>query len=136
MSDNILDLLEKYQLELKNDITIDDLNMKDRSMVITAIKHKWVGYLMRHKIDLKKLENGRELMVNTISEQLLEKPDIQISHAAIRRKAESHETIIKVDEQIEGYKIIIEYLEKVEKVVNSMTWDLKNIIELVKMETQ
>ena len=136
MSDNILDLLDKYQLELKNDITIDEMNMKDRSLFITSIKHKWVGYLMRHKIDLKKLENGRELMVNTISEQLLEKPDMQLSHAAVRRKAESHETIIKVDEQIEGYKIIIEYLEKVEKVVNSMTWDLKNIIELVKMETQ
>lgn len=135
MSDNILDLLEKYQLELKEDIKIDELNMKDRSMAITMIKHKWVGYLMRHKIDLKKLENGRELMVNTISEQLLEKPDLQLSHAAIRRKAESHETIVKVDEQIEGYKVIIEYLEKIEKVVNGMTWDLKNIIELVKMET-
>ena len=42
--------------------------------------------------------------------------------------------ISEINEQIEELELVIEYLEKAEKIFNSTTYDLKNAIELMKME--
>lgn len=136
MAEGTLDLFTKYQDELKKDISIDELNMKEQSLHATTVKHKWAGRLMRHKIDLNKAEKQREKALSIVCERLSADPSIQLSSAAIRKKAEQHETVVQIDEIIEQGKLIVEYLEKVEKIVTSMTWDLKNIIDIVKLETQ
>ncbi len=53
-----------------------------------------------------------------------------------RSKAEEHDKIKDIDSQISENKIIIEFLEKVEKIFNSMTFDIKNLTEIMKLETQ
>lgn len=136
MAEDILDLFTKYQDELKKDVNVDELNMKEIALTIASIKHKWAGRLMRHKIDLSKAEKTREKMLAVIIDQLAHDPAIQLTIPAMRKKAESHEKIIEVDGYIENLKLIIEYLEKIEKIIGSMTWDIKNIIDIVKVETQ
>jgi chaperonin cofactor prefoldin len=39
-----------------------------------------------------------------------------------------------INEEIEELELVIEYLEKAEKIFSSTTYDLKNAIELMKME--
>ena len=43
--------------------------------------------------------------------------------------------INEINEKIEELELIVEYLEKAEKIFNSTTYDLKNAIELMKMES-
>jgi hypothetical protein len=136
MAEDILELFSKYQDELKKDVNVDELNMKESALTIATIKHKWAGRLMRHKVDLNRTEKAREKAVSAIVEQMSKDPSIQLSGPALRKKAESHERIKEVDQAIENMKLIIEYLEKIEKIVGSMTWDIKNIIDIVKIETQ
>jgi geranylgeranyl pyrophosphate synthase len=136
MAEDILDLFSKYQDELKKDVNVDELNMKESALTIATIKHKWAGRLMRHKVDLNRTEKAREKAVSAIVEQMGKDPSIQLSGPALRKKAESHERIKEVDQAIENLKLVIEYLEKIEKIVGSMTWDIKNIIDIVKIETQ
>jgi chaperonin cofactor prefoldin len=40
----------------------------------------------------------------------------------------------EINEQIEEMELVVEYLEKAERVFSSTTYDLKNAIELMKME--
>lgn len=136
MAEGTLDLFQKYQEELKKDISVDELNMKEIALHATSVKHKWAGRLMRHKIELSKTEKAREKALGILTERIAEDPTIQLSSAAIRRKAEQDPQLKPFDEAIEQGKLIVEYLEKVEKIVTSLTWDLKNIVEIVKLETQ
>lgn len=136
MAEDILALFTSYQDELKKDVNVDELNMKESALTIATIKHKWAGRLMRHKVDLNQLEKKREQAVSIIVEKMSKDPAITLSGPALRKKAETHEAIKDIDSQTDNLKLIIEYLEKIEKIVGSMTWDIKNIIDIVKIETQ
>ena len=136
MTEGALQILQQYQDELKNDCAIDQLNMKDRSLEVITIKHKWAGIQLRHKIELSRLEKGRNKAVDIIAEKLVPKLELNVSKVAIRKQAEKDSSIVSIDDKIDDLKIILEYLEKVEKIVHSMTWDIKNIVDMVKLETQ
>jgi hypothetical protein len=45
------------------------------------------------------------------------------------------EEVISIAACIEQVKVILEYLEKVEKLTSSLTYDYKNVIDLQKLET-
>lgn len=136
MDDELLELFNRYQDELKKDVSVDELNLKDSALTIASIKHKWAGRLMRHKIDLNKIEKQREKAISILIDKIKEDPSIDLSVPLMRKKAENNETVKIIDQKIDNLKIIIEYLEKIEKIVGSMTWDIKNILEVVKIETQ
>jgi archaellum component FlaC len=40
-----------------------------------------------------------------------------------------------MEEAQETLEVIIEYLEKVEKIMSMITWDCKNLVDLQKIET-
>ena len=50
--------------------------------------------------------------------------------------AKSHNKIRDINTQIYEQKIIIELLEKAERIFNSMTFDIKNIIDVMKLEVE
>ena len=43
--------------------------------------------------------------------------------------------MIDMQNSIDDQELIIEFLEKTEKVFTSLSFDIKNIIEIMKMET-
>lgn len=136
MAEDILETFVKYQEELKADVNVNELNMKDASLNVATVKHKWAGRLIRAKIDLSKMTRQRDEAVAMLVEQMQANPAVELSGPMMKRQAEKNDVIKELDNRIENTKLIIEYLEKIEKIVGSMTWDIKNIIELVKVETQ
>ena len=59
---------------------------------------------------------------------------MKISQSAAESAAERHESIAKLNAFITEQDTIIEYLEKVEKIMGQMHWEIKNIIDINKME--
>ena len=51
--------LEKYIEEMSKDVDVDEFNLKDVQMALPALKHKWVGRLMRHKHNINELMNAK-----------------------------------------------------------------------------
>ena len=45
------------------------------------------------------------------------------------------DSVINLNKQIKDEYLIVEFLEKCEKVLSSMTFDIKNLVEIMKMET-
>ena len=43
--------------------------------------------------------------------------------------------MVELQHQIDDQELIIEFLEKTEKTFTSLSFDIKNIIEIMKMET-
>ena len=43
--------------------------------------------------------------------------------------------MIDINQQIKEHKLVIEFLEKSEKIFSSLTFDIKNLVEIIKLET-
>jgi hypothetical protein len=131
-----MEIFDKFQEEIKEDVKIDQLNLLDKQMMLPAIKHKWVARLMMQKriknsLDKKKKELKEEVL-KTLTEKGIPKG---IPKLAFDTKVESSDVIQKINQEIQDAQILIEYLEKVEGIFRSMTFDIKNITEITKLET-
>lgn len=130
-----MEKLEKYIKEINDDLRVDEFNIKEVQMRLPAKKHYWVAKLIRAKIDRDKaLELKKKLKDQAITKVLEDSP-VKITLNTASSAAESHETIQKINKKIRELDHIIEFLEKVEKIFSAMSFDLKNMVEITRMET-
>ena len=131
----MLEIIEKYQEELKDHLTIDEFNLKDTQLQLAGRKHIWVGRLMRHKHELNTLQRQKKEKLASLTKQVQEQSNVRLSSPAAEKVAQNSNTISTINEQIESALLCIDYLERVEKILSSVGFDLKNIVEINKLET-
>jgi hypothetical protein len=131
-----MELLEVYIQELTQDTGLDEFTMKDVQMKLPGIKHKWTGRLMRSKIKRHQLHRDREEAVSKYANMLIQESPIKLSLPIARQKVEGHKSVIEISSDIQQINIVIEFLEKTEKTLSSMTFDIKNLTEIMKLELQ
>ena len=127
-------LFKEYENEINFDTKIDELNLLQKQLELPAIKHKWVSRLINHKRELNNLLKKRK----EIKEVVLQKLDCipkGIPKKIIESKIDSSEQIQIIDQEISEINIMIEYLEKIEHIFKTMSYDLKNIVDITKLET-
>jgi hypothetical protein len=127
-------LFEEYENEITLDTKIDELNLLEKQLQLPAVKHKWVARLISHKRKLNILNKKRKEIKESVLSKLQDIPK-GIPRKSLDSKIDSTEQIISIDEEIEETNIMIEYLEKVEQIFKTMSYDLKNIIDINKLET-
>lgn len=126
-------LLTKYKTEFEEDVNINELNLRERQMMLPGIKHKYVAYLIQHKQKKYELESAKKKVISELLNQT--QPDVGLSTPALVKKHEGHPTIKKINSMIEEQDIIILYLEKIENITRNMTYDLSNMIKIIELET-
>jgi len=129
-----MELLDKYKKELDEDIKINVVNIRDLQMSLPGIKHKWATRLINHKIEINKINSLVIKAKNVIIENQTKNPNVTLSKPSLEQYAEKHETIIRLKTKIEDEKFIVMYLEKVERILNSVTYDIKNLVDILKLE--
>ena len=127
--------LDKYMEEMVQDTSVDNFNLLDIQMKLPAIKHKWVGRLMRHKYEVKELRKEKELLIRELTIKLISESPVKIAEPIAEKKVSKVDSVLKIDAKIKETYLVIEYLEKVEKIFSSMTFDIKNVTEIMKLET-
>lgn len=129
-----MEILERYSQEIAEDTAVDEINVKDVAMRLPGIKHKWVARLINHKRQLNRLENEKESIIEATMKKIKEKGDIQLSKTAMTAKISTLESVKALDEKIDEQKALVDYLEHVESIFRYMTNDIKNVIDIMKME--
>ena len=130
-----MDVIEQYILELEKDVKIDQFNIRDCQMKLPAYKHKWVGRLMRHKQEVVKLNQKKQSLKKVVISKIQNASTYKISKPAAEKAASTHDSIVDIANQINELNVIIEFLEKSERILSSMTFDIKNLVEIMKLET-
>jgi hypothetical protein len=51
-------------------------------------------------------------------------------------KVKETESVVTINKSISNLEIVIEFLEKTDKTLSSMTFDIRNLTELMKLELQ
>lgn len=127
--------LVNYIEELKKDCIVDDINLKESALMLPAKKAKWVSRLVLEKNNLNKLEKERKLTLERIMVKLKSEAVASVSHAVLKNISEKDESIIEIDSKMEESRNMIDFLERVEKVMSSMSFDIGNIVKIVQLET-
>ena len=130
-----MDLLDQYIKELGEDTALDEFNVRDVQMKLPAIKHKWAGRLMRAKSDNSKLERKKKKFIKDLTQKLVKDSPVKLSLPIAEKKVQDLDDIQDIDEQIRDNEVVILFLEKAERILNSMTFDIKNLTEIMKLET-
>ena len=129
-----MELLRKYINEIGQDLVLDDFNLKEAQMRLPARKHFWVARLMEAKIKRNSLITDKKKIKKELVKKVITDSPVRISQSAAESAAERHESIDSLNKGIAEQDIIVEYLEKVEKIMGNMHWEIKNIIDINKME--
>lgn len=128
--------LEPYIKDVAKDLQIDQFNVKEVQMRAPSRKHFWVARLINNKIKLNKLKNQKKNLKNTLVQKILENAPTKLSMTAAINAAENSKEIVELNDQINDLELIVEYLDNVVKIMSTIHWEIKNIIELIQMETQ
>lgn len=127
--------LSNYIEELKQDCLVDEINLKENALLLPAKKAKWVSRLILEKNNLNKLEKEKKTKIEFVIKKLKEEAVSTISHPVLKNLAEKHEIIAEIDSSIDESKNLIDFFERVEKVMSSMSFDIGNIVKIVQLET-
>lgn len=129
-----MEIIEKYTKELADDCQITMLNLRDAQMRLPGVKHKWIARLINHKIELGRIKKMIVEAKNTIVERQIKENKVAVSRPTLERMAEENPTVLKMREKYEEHEYAVMYLEKVEQILRNVTFDVKNLTEIMKLE--
>ena len=126
------DEFKKVVKEITEDLKIDRMNMDEKILKIPSIKHFWVAKLYTTKIQILQLEKRKNNRIQELKEKGVH--EIGLSSTALTQKFNNDPQIVEINLQLEELKLIVDYLEDAKYVLGRTTDDLKNRIELEKVE--
>lgn len=126
------DEFKKIVKEITEDLKIDRMNLDDKTLRIPSIKHFWVAKLYTTKIRILTLEKKKKARIDELKNGYVS--EIGLSKTSMMQNLNSDEQIMKINEEMEELKLIVDYLEDAKFVLGRVTDDLKNRIELEKVE--
>ena len=127
--------LSKYMEELGKDCVIDEINLKESALILPAKKAKWVARLILEKNRSNKLEKDKKEKIILLIDMIKHEAVASLSSAVLKNLAEKDPSVIELDEKIEESKNLIDFFERIEKIMSSMSFDIGNIIKIVQLET-
>lgn len=128
------DLLGKYIEQIKADLDINQINIASVARNLPARRHFWTARLIEHKIKISALEKQKQKILKDVSQKIADDAPVKIDAKIINRAAEQNDQIQKINEEIIDNKNIVEFLEQVQRNFFSATYDVKNVIDIMKLE--
>jgi hypothetical protein len=132
MKKNLEEELRQQYREFAN---IDDFNISQRVMRVPAEKHFWVERLIDAKKAKYKLLKEKKGIKDSIVQDLVSKNVTALTKQSLD-KIEIHEAMEDINDRIHENEMLVEYLEHVVKAITFIGNDIKNILELRRMQEE
>ncbi len=123
--------INRYYDELKDDLNISVMNIREKSFTVSSIRSKWVIYLFKERENLEKVKRKK-------SEYMASKLAKQSNPSLIRLKDEdslqNSDVIKKLNALQKQCVNVVEFLEYVVAIMNDYGFTIKNSIDILKLE--
>lgn len=123
--------LKKYIKEFNSDVEVTLGNLREKSLMMSAIRAKWLSYYMKEK------ENYQR--INNIKTEIIKSKADNTSGSILKLKSE--DAIANNDDRIKKLNILLnrtkenlDYLERAMNILNDMVWQIKNTINILQLE--
>ena len=133
---NIDEIIEQYTTESSIDTNIDRLNVTDVQERLVNNKHKWSARLINHKIKLNKYKNLRIGLLEEKIDEYQHTQPVMVNRSIAEKAVSKKKDIRDIDNKIENELLIIQHVENIYKNISFATNDIKNLVELMKLEMQ
>ena len=129
-----MEIVDKYIIELEEDLKLDSTSLEDKTMKVPGIKGKWLSRLIKHKREVKKCEVLMDEAKTKLIKEYEKNSDVAFSKATLEKIVMDHEVLRKIKNNIDNEKLAIEFCDRSLSIVSSVTYDIKNILEGYKLE--
>tara|TARA_R110000851_G_scaffold160437_1_gene303691 strand:+ start:1253 stop:1657 length:405 start_codon:yes stop_codon:yes gene_type:complete len=130
------DIINQYLEEANLDTDLDRLEVITTQERLVNNKHKWSARLINHKINLSNFKFKRESTLEDRITEFQNTEPVRVSRVIAERAVRNKKEIKILDLKIKNEQLIIDYLENIYKNISFATNDIKNLVELMKLETQ
>lgn len=126
-------LFQKYKAELMDDVKLDLSNIHEKSLLASSIRAKWLNYFFNEKSNLEKIKLAKQKIMEASLKSLKQSPSlIQLKSEDIASKNDSR--IAKLNSMMDMTKQNVSYIEYAMNILNDFGFQIKNCIELCKLE--
>lgn len=123
--------LDRYQAELVRDTELTIRNLREKSMMLSALEAKWAGYYVAEKRQLKRVQEMRQQYVsNKNAKEMAGKSAFE----KVKTISAPDENLKKLDQFKNNLELCIEFIHEAMGIMRNMTFNVKNSIEIFKME--
>ncbi len=126
-------MIDKYAKEMEIDTELSLLNLRDRQLSQPNIRHKWLYRLMQHKRKKAQLNFKLSQIIDNRSQEEIKLS--RLSMPKLKAKIDKESDVISIKRQIQEENEVIDYLDSVQSILSSMSFDMKNLVELLKLES-
>lgn len=143
VKDILPDRLEKYMKEFSADVTLNETNIHDKTLLRSALAAKWCRYEYEEKRYKEKMTAELDDLKTKIAQKLYEKKKNAIISQTI------NETMIKIEadkvlksspqylekkKDIDDQDEIIRFIGEAKQIISQFGFDIKNSIDILKLE--
>lgn len=136
--------LEDYMNEASNDLKLTDQNLHDKSLLRSSIGAKWCRYRFEQQKYIKVLNKNLEDLKEELKKKLYEKQKIAITEADANTQRminiKAQQLIVKtveyqtIKQKLQQQEDIIRLIEQTQHLISQFGYDIKNAIEIMKLE--
>jgi len=124
--------MNRYILELRDDLTLTQMNLKEKSLSVSAIRTKWLNYYFLEKSNLKRIKAKKDEILKSKLSAGVGKSVLPLKN--MDKVSQEDENIRKLDIMNEAVKSNIDFLERAMNILNDFPFAIKNSIDILKLE--
>lgn len=142
--DNILpSKLEEYMKEFEEDMKLNDGNIHEKTLLRSSIAAKWCRFGYEEERYKKKILESLDELKEKISQKLYEKKKTEIINQTMKdnmikieveKLIKSTSQYQKISEDLKMQDEIIRFIMEAKQIISQFGFDLKNAIEILKLE--
>ena len=124
--------MNRYIVELRDDLTLTQTNLKEKSLMVSAIRTKWLNYYYLEKSNLKRIRTKKDEIMKSKLGSGVQKSVLPLKNAD--RVSQEDETVRRLDAMAEIVKTNIDFLERAMNILNDFPFAIKNSVDILKLE--
>ena len=121
----------RYAVELKDDLELTMMNLREKALTCSGLKAKWIGYLAKERDAMKKLLSVR----SDYSQKLNASVKMNGANAFEKLKTAntSDDTLKKIDSTKKDIENALEIINHAIQSFSEFNYNIKNVIDIMKM---
>ena len=126
--------LNKYVKELDRDVSLTVTNLREKSLLVSTIRSKWLSYYMKEKENMQRIQNTKAKILKA------KMSDPSANTSVLRVKSEealsqNDERLQKLSKLMQMTKENIDFIERAMNILSDFVWQIKNAIEIMKLQS-
>ena len=113
----------------------DDFNLEEKAKQVPSQKQFWASRLIDAKRDKAKLMKQKKLIRDSLTDKLGSQNVVRLDKHSIDQQIENAPSMDELNDRIAENGFLIEFLEMIFKCVQFIAQDIKNIVDIRRIET-